>query len=473
VVNLFLNGWVETVRFHMPLGSVEGEAHNLLRRVGELDFTSVRLTDTELVIVAAEFPVGAEGSRLARVRVHPLDSDLFQALAQGTRAAPPPPALLPAQQPDVHRHYSDLTPDRLARLVWAGRLNGVLSLHLRGSSLGDEGISVLAADETLGLRELDLWGAGVGPAGAAAIAAAPWFPALSELRVGGSPLVNAGVAALGEPAAPCWLTRLGLDEVGVGDAGMVRLARSARFSALEAIDLQGNEVTEVGAAALLGSAHFPALRRLELAYNPIDARRRADLVLTAADRPHLEVFFGSSYSERPIVRAVERGPTGEVVRFTIPRSDPGVIDGLADSPALGTITALTIHDTQIAPDAAGRIAAGLSPARWQELDLTGCSLGETPGAVVERFCSGHRLAQLTLAGIGLKYSAAFKLALCPALAGVRTLDLSNNPLGTGGLEALLGSPHLSGVERIVLKGLNLSQRERAHYQKQFGRRAEF
>src|SRR5262249_61507912 len=103
---------------------------------------------------AAGSPVGAEGSGLARVRAPPLDSALFQALARGTRAAPPPPALLPAQQPDVHRHYSDLTPDRLARLVRAGRLNGVLSLHLRGSSLGDEGISVLAADETLGLRRL-------------------------------------------------------------------------------------------------------------------------------------------------------------------------------------------------------------------------------------------------------------------------------------------------------------------------------
>ncbi|HEV3436863.1 MAG TPA: hypothetical protein VG122_05865 [Gemmata sp.] len=73
----------------------------------------------------------------------------------------------------------------------------------------------------------------------------------------------------------------------------------------------------------------------------------------------------------------------------------------------------------------------------------------------------------------MRYPAVAKLALVAALAPVRILDLSGNLMGAGGFDALLGSPYLRGVERFVLRGLNLSQREQEHFQTRFGMRAEF
>src|SRR5262249_19213123 len=148
---------------------------------------------------------------------------------------------------------------------------------------------------------------------------------------------------------------------------------------------------------------LPALRLLDLSSNPIPVSFRADLALAAADRPLLELFFASPILRAihpPIVRSVEPTPAGDMVRLTIPKSDPEVIDGLAGCLALGTLTALTVRDTFISPETASKLAAGLSPGRWQELDLTGCELGENPAAVLGRFCAGHRLARLTVAGIG-------------------------------------------------------------------------
>ena len=258
MVNLFLSGWVEIVRFRAPFQTVGQEAHTLLQRVGELDFSEVRQADIDLVRLASDFVVGGDGSRLARIRVHPLDEELFRALALETPTSLPKHA---SNEPiSTTRFEYHLTPDHLNRLLQAGRFDDVRDLCLKGETIGDAGAETLALGNNLQLSRLSLRNPGIGPPGAAAISKALWFSELTHLELCGSPLVNAGVAALGRSLIPCRMTSLRLRGVGVGDPGIIEFACSRRFSVLETLELPGNEISEVGAAAILAAEHFPVLR---------------------------------------------------------------------------------------------------------------------------------------------------------------------------------------------------------------------
>ncbi|MBN9122599.1 MAG: TIGR02996 domain-containing protein [Planctomycetes bacterium] len=462
VADLFHAGWVESVWFHDTFQAVHADAHELLRRAGELDFSSTRQGDANLVRLAMELPAGAEGHRLARVRVHPKDEPLFRAYTTGTVAP------TTATRPDWNDDWwlRAITPEQLERLLRAGRVEGVTELTFNRPTFGDRGAEVIAASD-LALTELELNGAGVGPAGAAALAAAGWFPRLLTLAVTQCPLQDDGVAALARPSASCALRSLQLSGVGAGDAGVSALAASDRFPALETIDLERNEIAEIAAAELLGSEYFPALRRVELDGNPIRPERCVRLALEARDRPALDVSFGN-----PLVTRTATEP-GNAYQVHIRGSDAAALAALAGSSALRRVAALALEESVLTTDAAGALASALAPDVWRSADLTGCTLAEKPAVVLERLISGHRLAALDLTRTGLRYPDVYRFTLCPALASVKVLDLSANPMGTGGLEAVLASPHLRGVERFVLKELNLSQRDRARFEKEFGGRAEF
>ncbi len=467
MVNLFLNGWVEVVRFRAPFQTVRQEAHTLLQRVGELDFSDVRQGDTDLVRLASDLAVGGEGSRLARIRVHPLDEELFRALALET------PISLPKQpnsEPvSTTRYEYHLTPDHLDRLLQAGRFDDVRDLSLRGETIGDAGAETLAAGNNLQLTSLSLREPGIGPAGATALSQASWFSGLTRLEVWGSPFVNAGVAALGRFSDTCRMTSLRLRGVGVGDPGIIEFARSSRFPLLETLELPENEITEISATALLAAEHFPALRAIDLSHNRVPVEKQAEVVLEArSDRP-IEVTFG----ETKLTRTIDPIAPDTSVRFIIVNGSKGILEGLAESPSIERVTSLVLHGTSVNPEVASRLGCRLAAKRWQELELSGYSLGENAATVVASFCSRYCPPHLTLSEIGMRYLAVAKLALVAALAPVRILDLSGNLMGAGGLDALLGSPYLRGVERFVLHGLNLSQREREHFQTRFGKRAEF
>ena len=64
-------------------------------------------------------------------------------------------------------------------------------------------------------------------------------------------------------------TTLRLKTAGIGDAGAVALASSPAFEVLEALDLSENHVGDEGAKAFALTPHFPVLARLLLQYNAI------------------------------------------------------------------------------------------------------------------------------------------------------------------------------------------------------------
>jgi uncharacterized protein (TIGR02996 family) len=65
-----------------------------------------------------------------------------------------------------------------------------------------------------------------------------------------------------------------------------------------------------------------------------------------------------------------------------------------------------------------------------------------------------RLSGLDLSGNELK-GAKVRSLLSPHLAGLRRLDLSDNPLGPGGVKALTTCPHLTGLRRLELRRVRM------------------
>src|SRR5207244_1232700 len=47
--------------------------------------------------------------------------------------------------------------------------------------------------------------------------------------------------------------------------------------------------------------------------------------------------------------------------------------------------------------------------------------------------------------------------LSPHLSGLKQLDLSDNPLGPGGVAALTTSPHLKGLRRLALRNVGMGE----------------
>jgi uncharacterized protein (TIGR02996 family) len=67
-----------------------------------------------------------------------------------------------------------------------------------------------------------------------------------------------------------------------------------------------------------------------------------------------------------------------------------------------------------------------------------------------------RLSGLDLAGNKLQ-AAEVRSLLSPRLSGLRRLDLSDNPLGPGGVQALTASAHLTGLRRLALRNVEMGE----------------
>jgi uncharacterized protein (TIGR02996 family) len=138
------------------------------------------------------------------------------------------------------------------------------------SQLGDEGVRVLASARSLaGLTALRLLNNGIGPAGAAALAASPHLTRLTSLYLGeGSydpnQVGDEGLSALAASPNLAGLTQLSLPMNDVGDTGVQALARSPYLRRLEALDLRHNAIGTAGVVALAGSANLDSVTFLDL-----------------------------------------------------------------------------------------------------------------------------------------------------------------------------------------------------------------
>jgi len=122
----------------------------------------------------------------------------------------------------------------------------------------------------------------------------------------------------------------------------------------------------------------------------------------------------------PILRKLDGG--GDTLELLFNIVSPARVAALAADPRLARIRTLVLHDNRLGD-------AGLA------------ALVAAPGLALERLAVRRN-------GIGRAGLAA--LAAWPGLAGVRSLDLAENPLGDDALAPLVASPHLAALRVLGL-----------------------
>jgi uncharacterized protein (TIGR02996 family) len=155
-------------------------------------------------------------------------------------------------------------------------------IGVKGVLLTRQTVEVLslsvAADQ---LTSLDLSDCEVGAAGARAVALPGRFPRLSQLRLAYGRIGDEGAETLGTSSLDR-LTVLSLFAAGVGPAGAQALANATGLKRLFSLDLGHNTLGQQGARAIAACSALPALRVLSLSGCQIGDRGAAALVHSTA-----------------------------------------------------------------------------------------------------------------------------------------------------------------------------------------------
>jgi uncharacterized protein (TIGR02996 family) len=160
----------------------------------------------------------------------------------------------------LHLSVADVTGVGLRALAGSPHLAGLRSLTLSDCPIGDEGARALAQSPFLSLTHLVLERAGVGPNGAAALAASPRSARLRVLKLDGNPLGPEGARALASSPNLGNLYHLSLGMTGLGDEGVRALAASPFLGQLRHLNLWLSH--SPGGSALRELATSPRLPRL-------------------------------------------------------------------------------------------------------------------------------------------------------------------------------------------------------------------
>lgn len=181
---------------------------------------------------------------------------------------------------------------------------------------------------------------------------------------------------------------------------------------------------------------------------PRDAGGRAIRRITALEELRIEQVWNDVVTTRALVG---------LRRLAVTSAASGVIESLAKSPALPTLTDLAVE---------GKSSDGVTKRSFAELFGTDKLAGlrrlrfesKAVGDLVARglqFKWFSGLEELRLRHTSLTAGGAQELARLSA-ANLRVLDLLNNQIGNDGLRALLDSPALRKLEELVLRQCHLT-----------------
>lgn len=289
----------------------------------------------------------------------------------------------------------------LDELAACPALHAVSALDLADNQLTDDALFVLLRSARLfRLRELNLGSAEFGSG--------------AEER---NRLTAAGMDFLTSNQWLPGLKRLRLRGNAIGDAGLVALSRGRMLRRLAALDLEWCGVTGDGFAPWAEAVPFPQLEYLAL--------------------------FGN-------------------------RLTPAGAERLARCAQLSTLTTLRVQGTDFTDAAAVALGESPHPARLRELDLGMNGVG---AAGIVALCASRALAGLET--LRLSYTqprpngpprepigpgGAPALARATFGACVRRLELRDQELGDGALEAVAGPGRFDRLERLDLRGNGIGDR---------------
>jgi Leucine-rich repeat (LRR) protein len=180
-----------------------------------------------------------------------------------------------------------------------------------------------------------------------------------------------------------------------------------------------------------------------------DANGQAIRRITALEELHIEQVWNTLIESKTL--AGLRG-------LSLPAAGSALIESLAKSPALPSLTtlAITAQSSNGVSQRSFRAALGSKKlAALRRLQIESMSIGNQIAECLEapHFANLEelRLRHLSIDALGVK-----ALAHSPCLAKLRVLDLRNNPIGELGLAYLLANPALQNLEEIVLERCGLT-----------------
>lgn len=179
-----------------------------------------------------------------------------------------------------------------------------------------------------------------------------------------------------------------------------------------------------------------------------DANGKAIRRITALEDLHIEQVWNTLIESKTL--AGLRG-------LALPAAGSGLIESLAKSPALPTLTtlAITAQSSNGVSQRSFRAALGNKKlAGLRRLRIQAMSLGNLVAECLEapHFAG---LEELRLCYLSIDATGAQALTRSPALANLRTLDLHTNQLGDDGLAHLLAATALQNVEELNLSYCDL------------------
>jgi uncharacterized protein (TIGR02996 family) len=182
---------------------------------------------------------------------------------------------------------------------------------------------------------------------------------------------------------------------------------------------------------------------------PRDAGGQAIRRITALEELRIEQVWNT---------VVESRTLAGIRSLILPSAGSALIESLAKSPALPSLTSLAIE---------AKSSDGVSQRSFRQLFATDQLAGlrrfrveSVPlglvivvGLWVGWFAG---LEELRLRHVSLDAAGVQALVLAPAVANLRVLDLLNNPLGDDGLRHLLAAPALRNLEELCLSLCDLT-----------------
>jgi hypothetical protein len=253
---------------------------------------------------------------------------------------------------------------------------------------------------------------------------------------------------------------LDLPSESLTDAEIATVVASDRVRPFTQVTLGGNRLTEVGARTLLTSDKATGVTSLML-----DANQLGDAGLTAVadDAPAglWDLFVGSNAATSAGAMAIARIP--RLHRLSV--GGQPVSDGGAAALAAADAEIIEVSLAEVGGAGARVLLHG---GRARTVDLSRNPIG--PGGLQDLGSLAPGLEQVSIAHAKLDARDAAALAAANA-PGLRHLDLSYNPLGDAGLNALAHAPWLATLQTLDVMGTGGSLPARAALRAAWGARA--
>lgn len=380
---------------------------------------------------------------------------------------------------------NDIGADGARALGHSDSLSKLRHLRLDGNRIGSDGAAALAASPQLtGVQALDLGNNGIGPAGAAALAVSTYIGNLVRLGLARNDLGREGLELLASSrgldsledfdlsgngigasgamllaAAPVSrrFRNLDISDNGLGDAGLAGLLGAPHLAALRGLSVAGNKVTSAGAALLSGA--MPQLAELDISDNPLDDSG-AEALASALARMRISTLRARNcgFTGEGVV-ALLRAGAGRLQHVDLGRNPLRAkgVEALARARELSSVERLDLSETECGAGGGRALTESPNLSCLRYLELNSNQLGdEGARALADGARAFPRLESLSLADNRLGVRAAAALAASPIAAHLSMLDLSYNPLGDAGIEAVAQYPGWHSLRELRLVDTDLS-----------------